>query len=31
MSGVVTYFLLVGGAMGVALGLYFTLRTIKLI
>jgi hypothetical protein len=31
MSAVVTYFLLLASAMGVALALYFTFRTIKLI
>jgi hypothetical protein len=31
MSAVVTYLLLLAGAMGVALTLYFTFRAIKLI
>jgi hypothetical protein len=31
MAGVITYFILVGGAFGLALGLYFGLRTAKLI
>lgn len=31
MSGVIAYFLLVGGAIGLALALFFTFRAIKLI
>jgi hypothetical protein len=31
MSGVLAYILLTGGAFGLALGLYFGLRAIKLI
>lgn len=31
MGGVLAYFLLVGGAAGLALGLYFSFRAIKLI
>ncbi len=31
MSGVITYFLLLGGAFGLALGLFFGFRAIKLI
>ncbi|NJO39300.1 MAG: cytochrome b6-f complex subunit 6 [Cyanobacteria bacterium CRU_2_1] len=31
MSGVIAYFVLIGGAFAVALGLYFGLRAVKLI
>jgi hypothetical protein len=31
MSGAIVYLLLVGGAFGLALGLYFGLRAVKLI
>lgn len=31
MSGVIAYFLMLGGAAGIALGLYFGLRAVKLI
>jgi hypothetical protein len=31
MAGVVSYFILLGGAFALAIGLYFGLRTIKLI
>ncbi len=31
MSGLITYFVLLGGAFGLALGLYFTFRSAKLI
>ncbi|HEY9873792.1 MAG TPA: cytochrome b6-f complex subunit PetL [Candidatus Obscuribacterales bacterium] len=31
MSGVIAYFLLLGGAFAVAVGLLFTLRAVKLI
>ncbi|MBD2088886.1 cytochrome b6-f complex subunit 6 [Microcoleus sp. FACHB-1515] len=31
MSGVISYFLLLGGAFGLAIGLYYALRTVKLI
>ncbi|NJL20247.1 MAG: cytochrome b6-f complex subunit 6 [Leptolyngbyaceae cyanobacterium SM1_3_5] len=31
MSGVISYFLLLGGAFGLAIGLYYVLRTVKLI
>lgn len=31
MSGVISYILLLGGAIGLAIGLYYALRTVKLI
>gem|GEM_PF-4333118 len=31
MSGVIAYFLLLGGVFGLAIGLYYVLRTAKLI
>lgn len=31
MSGVVTYFVLLAGVFGFAIGLFYTLRTVKLI
>jgi hypothetical protein len=31
MGGVIAYFLFTGGMIGVALGLFYTLKTIKLI
>jgi hypothetical protein len=31
MSGAIAYFILVGGAFGLAMGLYFGLRAAKLI
>lgn len=31
MAGAVTYLVLLGGSVGLALGLYFTFRAIKLI
>ncbi|MBD2462350.1 hypothetical protein H6G89_14985 [Oscillatoria sp. FACHB-1407] len=31
MAGAVTYVILVGGATGLAIGLYYTLRAVKLI
>jgi len=31
MGGAIAYFLILGGAAGAAIGLYFALRTVKLI
>lgn len=31
MAGIISYLVILGGAFGLAIGLYFTLRSVKLI